>query len=194
MRLLIAAILVGAMPTLGHADLPVALRVSGGVGIGAGFRSGSVVGPFGAIAAADLLIRGTPGRAYLLSYEVGGAGTPGAQAYSLEHLEGPLGTSPPRLEGTSHQAVLAGIERSHSWKGVSSFFLMGAGWGRIHSDLGSAERTIGGLAVSASLGLRLTPRPGPVGFIFALRSSNVFTSNVTSCALTGTLGLTIHPQ
>jgi hypothetical protein len=171
------------------------LRVSGGVGIGAGFSEGSSIGPFGGLLAVDFLVRSGPGRAWVASLELGGAGVPGA-----------LSSAPNQLESAGQEAILLGFERDHSWKGVSSFLQVGAGWGRVNSDFGTSwdelAATSGpsgrvkrdGIALGGSWGIRLTPPPGPVGFIFALRSSNVIASNAHAHTFAGMFGLTIHPQ
>jgi hypothetical protein len=182
-------------PAVASADLPVALRVSAGAGIGAGFSGGSSTGPLGGVLAADLLVRTKPGRAWCMSYELGGAGVPGLTSLA-----------PNQLEGIGQQTILLGLERDRSWKGISSFLLVGAGWGHIHSEFSSdwneftgtsepsPNNESDGLALGGSWGIRLTPPPGPVGFIFALRSSNVMAMKAHAHTLAFTFGLTIHPQ
>ena len=105
------------------------------------------------------------------------------------------------------QAATIGIERTHSWSGCSPFLQLGVGVGRMTTEVSPevspwgdllsspADTTsVNGPAISAALGLRITPRPGPVGLVLGLRSSNVFTSQGDAHTLAASIGLTVHPQ
>ena len=177
-------LMLPAATTPARGESPFFVGVSAGLGTGGGQRDGSATrGPFG-IWAADLAWRHRPGRAIVLSLET--AGGPFFVSRKLASA-----SAPPNVDSIEHQSIVLGIERSLPDAGVGPYVQFGAGLGRVTTD--SFERSKG-LALSGAAGLRIVPRPGPVGFLIGFRTNHVISTRARCGALAMTLGLTIHPR
>jgi hypothetical protein len=169
-----------------RADFPVAIRGMAGPGVGAAWHGNLATGPLGALAAADLLWRDRPGHAFVLSYDTGVVGFPGARVYPDPYEA--------RLDQSFAQAFLIGVERSRPGAGVTPYLQGGLGAGRVASDL-RAQRPSGlGVAVGGSVGFRIVPDPGPLGFLLGLRTSHVISRHAHAHTLVLVLGLVLHPR
>jgi len=180
--LALCLIVLAATPPPARAEFPFSLRVSGGLGQGGGQSDGATaVGPFG-IAAVDFAWRHRPGRAIVLSLETAGG------PFSVSH---PASLTPRYLDSIDHTSLVLGIERSLPDTPSGPYVQFGAGIGRVVTD---AFQRSNGVALSGAAGARIVPSPGPVGFLFGLRTNHVFSAHARCHALAVTLGLTIHPR
>ena len=198
MRLFVAPLVVACallVPAPAGAEPPIGVRATLCLGTGVGHRDNLVgAGPSG-FAAVELLWRYRPGRAVVVSYVTGGG--PAGLAYVPEAAH---------LEYADHRAVLIGLEASRL--GGGGFLHAGLGVGRVTTDgfpglegMYDPETrahwarpfTETGVALMATAGLRLVPRPGPMGFILAFQTSNVVGPTSSSNVLGFTFGITLHP-
>ena len=173
------------------AESPVALSASGGFGFGGGSHADQSMSRFSGLIAVDFQWKSRPGSAYVLFAERAGSIGHGPQIlYPLAVFPG----VPPSLSAIGHEALMLGIERSHSSKSASRFLQAGLGVGRAHADIGSpssASRHTGvGLALGAAAGVRVTSEPGPVGVVISLRASHVAARTARFSAVALVMGLT----
>ena len=176
-------------PNSAHAEFPFALRAFVGLGIGLAESRGVDSGPFGGVVAADLALRHRSQRAVVVAYDLMGVTRgPGAAGY--------YGEQPIRLDSAVGHAITLGIARDARRTASGSFFQLGLGVGRADLDRvypGNDESALG-FAVTAVHSTRWAPPPGPVGFLFGVRTTHVFTSVGRAHSLAIVFGPTIHPQ
>lgn len=170
-------------------DSPAALRVMAGIGVGTGGVGTSSISPTAGALAADLLLPTAPGRAMVLSYEVGGV----ESHEELRAIE-EAGWRSTQITHMDHWSVLAGIERDRVKRWTSSFIQGGVGLGAIVEGPVRSRVSHPGLAVSGAWGLSIVPPPGPIGLLLALRTSHLIAVDAHTSLLAVSLGLTFHPR
>jgi len=196
--LVIAATFIGAAPA--HAEFPFAVRARGGIGFGGGSANQTSTAGLMGMAAADAVWRRTPGRAIVVTFE--GGGGPLGGSYVLDHGS--------YIDEVSRVALTVNLEVSRPpGPGVASYMLGGVGVGRVTTSGGTpppgwtpdqpptrihVDRTAWGPALAGEVGLRLTPAPGPLGFLLGVRGSGMFAPHSSAGGVAAFFGLTIHPQ
>ena len=167
-------------------EFPLAIRSTAGIGFGGGRHRDDGLGVLGGFVAADLAWRREPGRSVVLSAELVGAGSPFVSTRLLD---------PParRPRDVAFRSLQLGIERSEPGA-ISGKYLQGSiGVGRLSTDLAD-RRDVYGVAFSAAAGLRMVPRPGPLGFLLGVRTSHFVSGRANAHLLFFiTLGVTVHP-
>ena len=108
-------------------------------------------------------------------------------------------------------SATVGLERSRPGHASSVFTLAGVGVGQIGSVREPSPDLAGrfwggppagpqtdarevGPALDAAVGYRLAPDPGPVGFVFEIRTNHVIAAHRSVHLLALALGLTIYPR
>lgn len=181
MRLAAAAV-IAAFPILltapAHAEFPWALRASGGIGL----LSSGLAG----VGAVEVVWRRAADRAIVLGAEA--AGTLGGHKYPLDRYWPGYFTGNPDW----HESLVLSMERS-TGRPVAGYVQGGLGIGRTRAPGRTPDMTYG-FAMSAVGGLRITPRPGPVGILLGARWTHVHTHRSVSSAAGFAIGITIHPQ
>jgi hypothetical protein len=179
-----------------RAEFPAAVSAWGGFGNGWGSRSGVVNDGSFVLVGAEAAWRFAPGRALVVTYE--GGGGPLASGRQLATIS--------YLDRFDHVGVTVGPEFSFpSGSGTSLFCRGSAGMGRVTTDGYESIRvydgspweparvTETGFALSGAAGFRLVPRPGPVGFVFAIHAAQTWTRHSRCGGFGATFGLTIYP-
>ena len=192
---LVVAVVALAVVPPARAQFPLSLRVSGGMGVGSAHRGGLSGGGLNGLAAADLAWRRGTGRAIVLSFEA--AGPIEGHSYVLDPVLDPRTFDGiPQLHPGDfwQESVLIGLERSRSSSGISPYVQGGVGLGRIMPSSRPDDDAFNGLALAGTAGIRVIPRPGPLGFVLGLHTSHVFSSRARHHAIGLILGLAVYPQ
>lgn len=184
-RLLAAAAWLCAWTGAADAEFPASLNVAAGLGFGVGRVEGDLIGPIAGIGAVDVSLHPLVGRRLFLSAEVAGA-QPLFGGYRAHDPFDPV------VDAVHHEALLLGVERAKGRGG--GYHQLGVGVGRLVAERGRDRRESVGLALSASAGIRVVPKPGPVGLLFVARTGHVLAPDLSGHALAGMLGLTFDPR
>jgi hypothetical protein len=170
-----------------RAEFPLAVRtmIGGGMGGGSYDMHGGTAGMSG-LAAIDVAWRRSDRHALGLSLEASGYS---AGAGTLQWRPGPA-----TLDEGEHVALLLNYERSEIIRGGQPFYQFGAGVGRTRGRFGRDAATYAGLALGAAAGVRIAPPPGPLGFVFGIRTTHVVATDLRSHGLGIVLGLVIQPR
>lgn len=181
-----AAVLWTMILTLpARADVPVSIRVDGGFGTGRGRDDQLHANRSVFVLSSDVELRVRPRSSWLASARFGGS-------YCSCSYPAVWPTAP-QVRSFDFASALIGYEY-HRAGGVTPLVAGGIGAGRVETSGPQANHRGLGIALEGTLGLRLVPDPGPVGFVAMLRTHHLIASRASVHATTLGLGLVVYPR
>lgn len=186
--ILLATLLAAAAPA--RAEYPLAVAASIGAGAGAGTREELKTEGTLLILDGDLMWRMRPGRSLVASVDLSGNLSEGSAA-SVWQRAMTLGYELSRPPGGG----VAGFVRG----GLGAAAITSSREHRLYLSNGAPGRPLAdltevGVALSMAAGIWLVPRPGPLGFQLAWRSSNAFARHSRISTLGLAFGVCLWPR